>query len=125
MPGRPRAHVGNASDPAQVANAQRLQAEANKERETHWRAVLATPDGRFVLADIMNTLGFEGGVGGKDDFELNHNAGYRNGSVTIKETIVAFAPEHRRTMRDEWDEYEQRHTVKGKPQPEKAEDDGE
>lgn len=88
-----RALTGNAGDEQQVANAQRKERLNARQAAADMRAVLAMPEGRRVLWDLLGHAQMFQGDWVPDDASAHFAAGRRNEGLYLWARIEAVRPE--------------------------------
>jgi hypothetical protein len=83
----PRALVGNAADPEQVADAAKQEKLAMHNSDASWRAVLSTPEGRTVLWELMGLTGMHSTITVTSS-EIYVRSGRRDVGLDIQRRIL-------------------------------------
>jgi len=80
--------VHNAGDPQQVRRAGRADKRRAARRLAAYRAVLATPEGRFVLADLLARAGIYASGFAPDALRMAFLAGRREFGLELQATLI-------------------------------------
>lgn len=86
-PAQPRALVANAADAEQVAEAGLRETVAMQDAARSWAAVLATPEGRAVLWDVMGYAGTFGTITVQSS-EIYTKTGARDVGLRVQRQIL-------------------------------------
>lgn len=98
-----RALVRNAGDAKQAAYAARVEQRREQRREGTYKAALATPAGRFILADIIVKSGIHKSPWNPHGSVQSANIGRMEVGLELDAYLKLVAPDVRRQMWLEWD----------------------
>jgi len=96
----PRAEVRNAADSQQVRRAGRRQQRRDERRQNAVRAVLATPEGRFVFWDLIASAGVFRSIW-ESSARIHYNAGRQDFGHELIAMLVEADPEAYQLMERE------------------------